>query len=992
MLSTKNGAAPRILGRSVALGAYCWLLGNDCAATASGDKPMSGNIACPTPTDLKAFLQGEFEEAEFGVISEHVEVCTTCQGVLQTISSQDTLLDDARGDFTTTERVAAEIPRPLLEILKKLPERAAGNEGGTEVFDRPAPKRSTVNDSSLTEPGSSIQFDANCASFLAPPQLADEIGRLGSYRILSILGQGGMGMVFLAHDPNLDRRVALKVMLPKFAANEGAKQRFLREARAAARLKSDNIVNIYQVDEDRGVPFFAMELLEGAALDQVLEGNRQLTLQEIVRIGRETAAGLAAANEKNLIHRDIKPSNLWLDKSSADRVKILDFGLARSVKDDINLTLDGAIVGTPAFMAPEQARGAKDVDARADLFSLGCVLYRLCAGDAPFKGETTMGVLLAIAVNNPVPLTEVNPHVPPGLSNLIMQMLAKDPAKRPANAGEVCARLQIVERELAAGEQNREGEAWRHGDGADVATTPAPWMESSAVNATATTQAIPTMPPRRRGWFVLAGGFAAAALFAFATILYWKTSNGIVSIESDDPAIQIAFDNDELKIVGAYNDPLTLSPGQHGIKIKKGKDFEFETDKLIVNRGEKVVLKVEVVKGEVRIVEAGKGLLDSKLIAQQPENTDLTQPKFLYALPWLDEQQGFSAHLWLTEISSDGRLFFADGDTGPAGAVRVCETATGKQVQSLIPGGDAWYSFAKFLPGSKFIVASYYFKKDLYLYDIASGRVVRRFVGHTEPVVSFAVSPDGTRILSWSNDKTLRLWDVATGNEIRKFVGHADKAAGVFSPDGTKILTFSPDLALRLWDVETGKELQKLEGHTEAPTGCFSPDGKQALSYSADRTIRLWDLASGKQIKQFEGPTAPVRFAGFVADGQLVVGNSSTGDRDPPGAPVDMKYRIWEAKSGKLLREIDCKRFGADRWSFTATPDGRQAVVNQGDGSVRVIDLVTGEETHCFNNCPKARAFSFHGPLVVAGSFRAGVFVFRLASPPPDAGWKLGSK
>lgn len=961
---------------------------------------MSRNIACPTPNDLKAFLEGEIEEADIAVISEHVEACEPCQGLLQTICPVDTVLEDARGDFSSTERLANEIPRPLLEILKRLPERAGRNDGGTEVFDDPATGRSTGGASSVTEAGSSAKLDAIAnVDFLAPPRQADELGRLGSYRVLSILGQGGMGMVFLAHDPNLDRRVALKVMLPKFAANEGAKQRFLREARAAARLKSDNIVNIYQVDEARGVPFFAMELLEGAAVDQFLLAHRRLTLPQIVRIGRETAAGLAAAHEKNLIHRDIKPSNLWLDKTNGGRVKILDFGLARSVKDDINLTQDGAIVGTPAFMAPEQARGGKDVDARADLFSLGCVLYRLCAGDSPFKGETTMGVLLAIAVNNPVPLREVNPQVPPSLSTLIMQMLAKDPAKRPASASEVRDRLETIEREIAAAGSDFDWNDSSANGGAAVAERmPAPWLGTHDGDLEATTQAIPPLPPRRRGWLTLAGGFAAASLFALAAIIYWKTSDGVVSIESNDPAIQVAIDKDEMKIVGAYSDPLTISPGQHGIKVKKGNDFEFETDKLIVNRGEKVVLKVEVVKGEVRIVEAGKGLLDAKrLTAEQPgvgktADNDLSQPKFLYAVPWLDEQQGFPAHLWQMEISSDGKLFFGEGDTGLAGAIRVCETATGKQVQSLIPGGEPWFFSAKFLPGSKYIVASYNQWKDLYLYDIASGRIIRRFVGHEANDPHFAVSPDGARLLSWSDDKTLRLWDVSTGNEIRKFEGHTDKAAGVFSPDGTQILTFSPDLTLRLWDVETGKELKKLVGHTQPPTGCFSADGKTALSYGPDATIRLWDLATGKQINQYVGAKAPVRYAGFVADGQLVVGNSSTGDRDGPGKPRDMMYRVWNAKTGELLREIDCARFGGDRWSFTATPDGRQAVVNAADGSVRVIDLVTGKETHIFEHCRKARGFAFDGPLVVAGSFRAGVFVFRLASPPPDNGWNLGAR
>jgi len=932
---------------------------------------------------LKAFLQGDVDESQWGSISEHVEDCVPCQGLLQTISPEDTLLEDARGDFSTTERLAAEIPRALLEILKRLPERAGHRDhSGTAVFDH----------SSIADTDASV-------SFLAPPRQSDEIGRLGSYRVLAVLGRGGMGMVFLAHDPSLDRRVALKVMLPKFAANADTKHRFLREARAAARLNSDNIVNIYQVGEDQGVPFFSMELLEGATLDQFLHGGGELTLPQIIRVGRETAAGLAAAHEKNLIHRDIKPSNLWLDSSSAGRVKILDFGLARSMKDDDNLTQAGAIVGTPTFMAPEQARGDKDVDARADLFSLGCVLYRLCAGEVPFKGETTMGVLLALAVSNPAPLSEVNDQVPPSLSNLVMEMLSKDPKKRPESANEVGARLKTIEREIAGvdgGHEQRSG-SWDDGDCLVLARKSGEWNASGVEDANATTQAIPALPPRRRGWRVLVGGVALALPFILAAVFFWKTRDGVVRIESDDKTIKIAFDENELKIVGAYDEPLSLSPGKHGIRIKKGNNFEFDTDKLIVNHGENVALKVEFVPGEVRIVQAGKGVLDSKPFGTQVVSADAKEPKYLYTVPWVDEQQGFAGNVWQTEISSDGKLFFAAGDTGPAGALRVCEVATGKQVQSLIPGGEPWFFFAKFLPGSKFIVASYNKKKELYLYDIASGQVVRQFVGHETPGLQFAVSPDGTRILSWSanwsDDPTLRLWDVATGNEIRRLEGHTDKATGVFSPDGTQILTCSADKTIRLWNVETGKELKKLEGHTEAPYVCsFSPDGKQALSWGPDATIRLWDLATGKQLRQYEGPKNVVEFAGFVADGRLVVGRCSMHTDSAAGRPDDKNFRIWDAKSGKLLREIDCTQFGEDRWTFTPTPDGRQALVNQDDGSIRVIDLVTGKETHTFENCPKARGFSFDGPLVVAGSFRAGVFVFRLASPPPDDGWKLDAE
>src|SRR5262249_28472008 len=151
--------------------------------------------------------------------------------------------------------------------------------------------------------------------FLAPAQAADEIGRLGPYRVLKVLGAGGMGVVFQAEDPLLKRKVALKAMLPSLAASESARQRFLREAQTAAAIEHDHIVHIYQVGEDRGIPFIAMQFLKGEALDDRLKRKKSLSLKEVVRIGREAALGLAAAHNHGLVHRDIKPANLWLEES-----------------------------------------------------------------------------------------------------------------------------------------------------------------------------------------------------------------------------------------------------------------------------------------------------------------------------------------------------------------------------------------------------------------------------------------------------------------------------------------------------------------------------------------------------------------------------------------------------------------------------------------------------------------------------------------------------
>lgn len=280
-------------------------------------------------------------------------------------------------------------------------------------------------------------------SFLKPGVESDEIGRLGNYRVLRPLGEGGMAFLFVAEDLSLRRPVALKVMKPDLEASAEAWQRFLREARLTASVRHEHLVTVFNAGQDGDACFFAMELLEGESLDARMKRAPGLRAAAIARIGREIASGLAVIHSAGLIHRDIKPSNIWLEAPDG-RVKVLDLGLARPVQNEIHLTQSGLVVGTPAFMSPEQARG-EPLDLRTDLFSLGCVLYNLCTGLHPFEGATTMAVLTALAVDNPRPPAEQNPAIPLELSQLIMRLLAKEPAKRPSAAEEIIEELRAIE-------------------------------------------------------------------------------------------------------------------------------------------------------------------------------------------------------------------------------------------------------------------------------------------------------------------------------------------------------------------------------------------------------------------------------------------------------------------------------------------------------------------------------------------------------------------
>ncbi|MCC7420939.1 MAG: protein kinase [Planctomycetaceae bacterium] len=313
--------------------------------------------------------------------------------------------------------------------------------GPDETFDRAV--------SAFPHEGSSDSF---LKEILAPPDRAGELGRFGEYRVLGILGAGGMGVVLRAEDPQLRRTIAMKLMRPEVASQPRAKERFLREAQTAAAVEDRHIVVIHHVGEVNGIPFLVMPLMAGQSLASRLRRGTDLPLLEAIRIARETVEGLAAAHARGLTHRDLKPDNIWLEETrEGTNVRILDFGLARGT-DDEPLTQPGTVLGTPAYMAPEQAAG-RVVDSRADLFSLGCILYEMTTGRRPFDGSNLLAILSALANHTPATPRTINPSIPPALSDLVMRLLEKSPEARPASADEVAQSLLVEELALASPHQ-----------------------------------------------------------------------------------------------------------------------------------------------------------------------------------------------------------------------------------------------------------------------------------------------------------------------------------------------------------------------------------------------------------------------------------------------------------------------------------------------------------------------------------------------------------
>ena len=393
---------------------------------------MAVMIECPPPDVLRRLLLGAISPPELESLGTHVLKCDQCVAALNGMRAKDELLEAL---------LAAEKAVALDATVESLIERLSRPYRGGDSPANPGVSASSLEQEILTHQSASDKGSSE-HGFLSPPEHPDELGRLGDYRVLKLLGQGGMGAVYLAEDPQLERLVALKVMRPELAAKLDFRQRFLREAKATAKLKDDHIVAIYHVGEHKGLPFLAMEYLQGESLEQWLSRGKNLTVAQLLRVARDITRGLAAAHAKGLIHRDIKPANLWLE-APRGRVKILDFGLARGDKDDMQLTQKGTILGTPAYMSPEQSRG-EPADGRSDLFSLGCILYRLCTGRLPFSEPTLMSTLAALATKDPVPVAEVNPQIPSELAELAMRLLAKPREDRPASAQAVLQELQAI--------------------------------------------------------------------------------------------------------------------------------------------------------------------------------------------------------------------------------------------------------------------------------------------------------------------------------------------------------------------------------------------------------------------------------------------------------------------------------------------------------------------------------------------------------------------
>jgi len=293
-----------------------------------------------------------------------------------------------------------------------------------------------MDEAATREDWSAVDFGIEFLDSVDDPKA---LGSLGGYQVLEIIGRGGMGFVLKAFDLELRRYVAIKALAPHLAQSPLARKRFAREAQAAAAIVHPHVVAIHHVQSSGRLPFLVMPLIVGESLAERLKSRGTLDLKEVLRIGMQAAAGLAAAHDQGIVHRDVKPANIMLEKG-VERAVLTDFGLAQAA-DDVTLTRCGIIAGTPQYMSPEQAQG-KRLDGRSDLFSLGCVLYEMAAGVSPFRADSTMATLRRLVDDRPQDLASLNPELPPWFNGIVERLLEKDPARRFDSAKEVSELLE----------------------------------------------------------------------------------------------------------------------------------------------------------------------------------------------------------------------------------------------------------------------------------------------------------------------------------------------------------------------------------------------------------------------------------------------------------------------------------------------------------------------------------------------------------------------
>jgi serine/threonine protein kinase len=861
-------------------------------AQAPGRADVSGPGEFREELDVVAVLRAD--QVQRWQRGERVPVETYLQQITDLPSSPQALLDlvcneirlrRARGELPGLEEYVRRFPQCEEQIRRQFttetrqrPARRQTQQAATDAAGRRAipeehpsgsasPGRLGAQDQSQVEGGAALLLaDPSSGGSGAKDQL-----QVPGYEILEEIGRGGMGVVYKARQVKADRVVALKMILSGGYASEADLLRFRTEAEAIARLQHPHIVQVFEVGEHEGRPFFSLEFCPGGSLDRQLDGT-PLQPKQAARLVKTLARAVHAAHEKNVIHRDLKPANVLLTESG--QPKITDFGLAKKI-DETGRTASGAIMGTPSYMAPEQAGGqSKDIGPAADIYALGAILYELLTGRPPFKAATPLDTMLQVLSDEPVSPRQLQPKTPMDMETICLKCLHKEPKRRYATAqalAEDLARFQTG-KPVQARPVGRLERSWRWCSrnpavaalvftlllGTSMTTVLAVVANQNAEEARkqldvareyqltaqlAKVEAMRERDPDQAQELLHDTNACPIHLRDFAWRLFEtgqkprfthsKVANPVWGV------CPIAFSSDGLKLVSGSSGGIALWDVETGRELAslwgtgEVRSVAFRSDGLTVVSGGVMGIALWDVK-------------TGKVLAHSHRNT----------------KDGFAGQFFsAVAFSNDGDILASGGDE----TIRL------------------WYVN----PGHE--------RPSLRLLERLERNPLK---GHREEVTSVAFSSNGQTLASGSADKTIKLWNVNTGEDLQTLKGHMKGVTSVaFSSDGQTLASGSQDKTVKLWNVKTGQLRATLQGHTGGVTSvAFSSDGQTLASGSHDKTVTLWNVKTGQLRATLQGHREGVNSVAFSSNGQTLASGG---------------------KGGILLWDIELPHVQTDRQGFS---------------------------------------------------------------------------
>ncbi len=745
---------------------------------------------------------------------------------------------------------------------------------------------------------------------------AGPLPHIPSYEVLGELGRGGMGIVYQVRQSRPGRMVALKMISAAAGAGTDELARFCTEAEALARLQHPNIVQIHEVGEHQGQPYLVLELVDGESLARKLNGG-PVPSGTAAQLVETLARAMHYAHGRGVVHRDLKPANVLL--AEAGTPKITDFGLAKLLTGGANRTVSGAALGTPSYMAPEQAAGhVKQIGPTTHVYALGAILYELLTGRAPFRGSTPLETLAEVLREEPVPPRRLQPGVPRDLETICLKCLEKEPGRRYASALALADDL----RRFQADEPIKARPIGRLG-------RVAKWARRKPLPAALVLLVA----------LSLLGGTAVATFFAvWAWASEARAQVSAQKARASEGRAQASAE--EAKASEARATENARRAAAKAAEAEQNARQAQDEKRTAVRR-----LYVADMRLTQRTWEAHQPARVTELLdAQSPEHTDGI------------DLRGFEWHYWRRQthferLCLDGYhgvalAYSADGSRLAAEysvdrAVHILDADTGRVLVRLRPVSNGYACATAMSPDGRLVVVA---NDQAYLFDAATGRELRALGGHKLWPTVLTFSPDGSRLAPgsgiWNNPAQVgevKVWDPATGKQLFEVKGLRCGVNGLaYSPDGRLLAAACGDGAVRLWDAATGAEQRILGPRNQSPMFrapyemrrvVFRADGKQLAALTSDHTVTLWDTSSwGPRVLCHGGGLAWPMGLAYSPDGKnvLTTGNGPT-------------LHVWDAETGKHVLAL--RGHSGEIWYLSLRAGGREAATTASDGTLRIWDL-----------------------------------------------------